>query len=63
MNYDEVVKAARACIGDSCKVCSVCNGMGCRNRIPGPGAKGVGGYRRTQLSEMAGDPREHGHAA
>ena len=35
MNYDEVVKAARACIGDSCKVCSVCNGMGCRNRIPG----------------------------
>ena len=42
MNYDEVVKAARACIGDSCKVCSVCNGMGCRNRIPGPGAKGVG---------------------
>lgn len=42
MNYDEVVKAARACIGDSCKVCSVCNGMGCKNRIPGPGAKGVG---------------------
>ena len=42
MNYDEIMKAARACIGDSCKVCSVCNGMGCRNRIPGPGAKGVG---------------------
>lgn len=42
MNYEEILKAARACIGDSCKVCSVCNGMGCRNRIPGPGAKGVG---------------------
>lgn len=42
MNYEEIMKAARACIGDSCKVCSVCNGMGCRNRIPGPGAKGVG---------------------
>ena len=42
MNYDEVLKEARNCIGDSCKVCPVCNGRGCRNRIPGPGAKGVG---------------------
>lgn len=42
MNYDEVLKSARACIGDSCKVCNICNGMGCRNRIPGPGAKGAG---------------------
>ena len=42
MTYDEVLKAARECIGDSCKACSICNGMGCRNRIPGPGAKGVG---------------------
>ncbi len=42
MNYEEVVKEARGSIGDSCKVCQVCNGMGCRNRIPGPGAKGVG---------------------
>ena len=42
MNYDELLKAARACIGTSCKVCPVCSGIGCRNRIPGPGAKGVG---------------------
>lgn len=42
MNYEEVLKEARNCIGDSCKVCPVCNGRGCRNRIPGPGAKGVG---------------------
>ena len=42
MTYDEVLKAARECIGDSCKACSICNGVGCRNRIPGPGAKGVG---------------------
>lgn len=42
MNYEELLKAARACIGDSCKVCPVCSGAGCRNRIPGPGAKGVG---------------------
>lgn len=53
MNYDEVLKTARACIGDSCKVCSVCNGTGCKNRIPGPGAKGVGdtavrNYRKWQ---------------
>ena len=42
MNYEEVLKEARNCIGDPCKVCPVCNGRGCRNRIPGPGAKGVG---------------------
>ena len=42
MNYDELLKAARACIGTSCKVCPVCSGIGCRNRIPGPGSKGVG---------------------
>lgn len=42
MKYEDVLKAARACIGDSCKVCNICNGMGCKNRIPGPGAKGVG---------------------
>ena len=42
MKYEDILKAARACIGDSCKVCNICNGMGCKNRIPGPGAKGVG---------------------
>ena len=42
MNYNDILKEARTCIGDSCKVCPVCNGRGCRNRIPGPGAKGVG---------------------
>lgn len=25
-----------------CKLCPECNGRGCRNQIPGPGAKGVG---------------------
>ena len=42
MNYSELLEAARACIGASCKACPVCNGAGCKNRIPGPGAKGVG---------------------
>ncbi len=42
MNYEEVLKEARACMGDYCKACNVCNGAACRNQIPGPGAKGAG---------------------
>ncbi len=40
--YEEVLEAARKCIGDNCKACPVCNGKACRNTIPGPGAKGSG---------------------
>ena len=42
MNYKEVLENARACIGSYCKACNVCNGVVCKNAIPGPGAKGVG---------------------
>ena len=42
MNYNDVLKEARSCIGNYCKACPVCNGMACKNQIPGPGAKGVG---------------------
>lgn len=42
MNYQELLKEAHSCIGAYCKACSVCNGMACKNQIPGPGAKGVG---------------------
>lgn len=42
MNYKEVLENARACIGSYCKACNVCNGVVCKNSIPGPGAKGVG---------------------
>ena len=43
MNYNEVLQNARKCIDNSkCKACPVCNGLACRNTIPGPGAKGVG---------------------
>lgn len=42
MNYSDVLKEARSCIGDYCKACNICNGMACKNQIPGPGAKGVG---------------------
>ena len=42
MTYAELLTQARANIGESCKVCPVCNGVACRNRMPGPGAKGTG---------------------
>lgn len=41
MNYNEVMAQARGNMG-ACKACPVCNGLACRNSIPGPGAKGVG---------------------
>ena len=42
MTYAEVLKNARENIGQYCKACPVCNGVACKNQIPGPGAKGVG---------------------
>lgn len=42
MTYADVLSNARQALGGSCKACPVCNGVACRNRIPGPGAKGVG---------------------
>ena len=42
MTYPEVLANARTCIGQYCKACPVCNGVACKNQIPGPGAKGVG---------------------
>lgn len=42
MNYNEMLKNARECIGPHCKACPVCNGLACKNTIPGPGSKGVG---------------------
>lgn len=42
MDYQEVLKNARDCIGEYCKACNECNGKVCKNQIPGPGAKGVG---------------------
>ena len=42
MTYQELLEKAREKIGNSCKACPVCNGVACRNRMPGPGAKGTG---------------------
>lgn len=39
MNYNEILAAARECIGPYCKACPVCNGRACGNAVPGPGCK------------------------
>lgn len=42
MEYQKMIENAKKNIGPHCKVCPVCNGLACKNSIPGPGAKGVG---------------------
>lgn len=42
MTQQEVLDQARTRLGEHCKGCEVCNGRVCKNRIPGPGAKGIG---------------------
>ena len=42
MTYQEILANARTCIGPYCKACPECNGLACKNTIPGPGAKGAG---------------------
>lgn len=42
MNFQEVTERARGNIGPYCKACNVCNGIACKNTVPGPGAKGLG---------------------
>ncbi len=39
MNYNEILAAAKDCIGPYCKACPVCNGRACGNTMPGPGCK------------------------
>ena len=41
MDINEVMENARKCMG-KCKACPICNGLACKNMIPGPGAKGIG---------------------
>ena len=42
MEYAQMIENAKKSIGPYCKVCPVCNGVACKNMIPGPGAKGIG---------------------
>ncbi len=39
MDYNEILSAARECVGPYCKACPVCNGRACGNTMPGPGCK------------------------
>ena len=41
MTYEEALKNARSEIAN-CHACPVCNGVACKNTIPGPGSKGTG---------------------
>ena len=41
MTYEEAILAARGNMGH-CHACPVCNGIACKNIIPGPGSKGTG---------------------
>ena len=42
MDYNKLLENARKCIGPYCKACPTCNGVACKNQMPGPGSKGVG---------------------
>ena len=42
MTYQEVLEQARGAMGPLLQGLSVCNGLACRNTVPGPGAKGIG---------------------
>ncbi len=42
MDYIKLLENARSCIGAYCKACPTCNGIACKNLMPGPGSKGVG---------------------
>ena len=42
MTYQEILANARTCMGPYCKSCPICNGVVCKNTVPGPGAKGLG---------------------
>ena len=42
MTYTDVLNHAGSAWAKPARPCPVCNGVACKNRMPGPGAKGVG---------------------
>lgn len=42
MDYNEVLERARERLAPHCLVCKECNGIACRGKVPGMGAKGTG---------------------
>lgn len=64
MNYNEVISNARGNVGPFCKACVICNGVACKNAIPGPGAKGAGdtairNYQKWQDIRVNMDTLQH----
>lgn len=48
MTYEQALELSRGAMGPYCKSCPVCNGMACKNVMPGPGAKDDGLIRSYQ---------------
>lgn len=42
MTYNDILEKAKDSMGGFCLACGVCNGLACKTKIPGPGAKGSG---------------------
>lgn len=42
MNYQEILENAKSNMDGFCLACKECNGIACKTKIPGPGAKGTG---------------------
>lgn len=42
MKNQQTLKTSQGIMGPYCKSCPVCNGVACKNQMPGPGAKGTG---------------------
>lgn len=54
MKYTDLAASARGNIGPYCKACPVCDGRGCKNTVPGPGAKGSGTVAMRNYSAWQG---------
>lgn len=55
MTYQNLLENARSNMEGFCLACPDCNGLACRNKIPGPGAKGSGevfARNRSKLLEI-----------
>lgn len=52
MTYPEILENARNQMGGFCLACKECNGAACKNKIPGPGAKGTGEVFRRNYDKL-----------
>ena len=52
MTYQEILAQARTCSGPYCKACPVCNGLACKNTVPGPGALNEDGTAVVDVTKL-----------